>query len=200
MNNYVTKVASIELATSCETYEDVSQVRIGEDLLQSLPLVTKAEKIVYIGKPLYYYRKNNASMTATSGINRYDSERVVFRELIRYASLWGIISSVYRDILKRYASMCIDTLITSVRKGNNDESFFNTVSRDELFIASQTVFAEFPLWKRLLGRYIVKGKQKRFILVQCLVLQLSQIKKFIWRKHICLSSASLFLSIMLKSI
>lgn len=36
-----------------------------EDVIQSLPLIEQADKITFFDEPLYYYRKNDAAMTAT---------------------------------------------------------------------------------------------------------------------------------------
>ncbi len=177
LNNYVTKIASRELVLACDKYEHLPQVMIGEDLLQSLPLVTKARKIVYLGEALYCYRKNSTSMTATSGPKRYKSEFVVYRELLRYSKLWGVADEVHEDILKRYASMCIDTLIVSSRYGENPKDFFDEISKDPLFQDSSMVFGEFPLWKRLLGIAALKGYYRTFNAIQNMVHKLSKMRR-----------------------
>lgn len=46
-----------------DDYTDHAHIRSGEDLLQSIPLVMKAESIYYYPQPLYLYRVNTASMT-----------------------------------------------------------------------------------------------------------------------------------------
>ena len=69
-------------------YEKYKCVGIGEDLLQSLPLITRAENIYYLNKNLYLYRTNNSSMTHTFNFNMYQSMRTVNCVLDKYAEFW----------------------------------------------------------------------------------------------------------------
>ena len=58
LNNYVTKVVRRELALSSECFLNYPQVKIGEDLLQSLPIMTNAQKIFFLAEPLYNYKQD----------------------------------------------------------------------------------------------------------------------------------------------
>ncbi|WP_297236234.1 glycosyltransferase family 2 protein [uncultured Flavonifractor sp.] len=46
-----------------EQLEVDNGIKIGEDISCSIPCITKAESIYYLEKPLYFYRRNNISMT-----------------------------------------------------------------------------------------------------------------------------------------
>lgn len=64
LNNLVTKVVKKSIVDKENDYVNMRDVSNGEDALQSVPLLLKAEKIVYISDAMYYYRRNTG-MTKT---------------------------------------------------------------------------------------------------------------------------------------
>lgn len=67
-----------------------SSIRIGEDKVMQLPLITKAEAIYYIKKPLYLYTYNSMSIShnlSASKISAMISDEM-FAELYRYMGIW----------------------------------------------------------------------------------------------------------------
>ena len=83
------KVVLREIVDVNEDYERYKFVGVGEDLLQSLPLITRAENIYYLNKNLYLYRTNNTSMTHTFNFDMYRSLREVNCVFDRYAEKWA---------------------------------------------------------------------------------------------------------------
>lgn len=70
--------------------EDFSFIRHGEDLLQSLPAMAKAEKIYYTSRVIYHYRINDNSVVHTVDPERYKTLFVVRPELYKYLSKLGL--------------------------------------------------------------------------------------------------------------
>lgn len=184
LNNYVTKVVRREVALSSEMFLNYPQVRIGEDLLQSLPLMTNAKKIYYLAEPLYCYRKNSGSMTLGGAKNRYESESIVFAELIRYSALWGIYDEMFPIIQERYVSMCLDVLsLGSIKKQSKEEyhRLFRRIAKDELFASSKISVMNFPTWKKTMWKLVVTERERGFSLVWRSVQILSRLKKLLAR-------------------
>ena len=50
-------------------YDDVKNMRIAEDIYQSMPIMDKAETIAYIKEPLYIYCKNHGGATSSVKLN-----------------------------------------------------------------------------------------------------------------------------------
>lgn len=77
-----------ELTDGLPDYGAFSHVTNGEDLLCSLPLVTAAQRIVYLNQNLYYYRQRASSAVHTFRLGRINSIKTVHQELERYIDLW----------------------------------------------------------------------------------------------------------------
>lgn len=59
-----------------------------EDVIQTFPLFDKAEKIVFIDKPLYYYRKNPGSMTLNIKSSDFDDYIKCAERTLEYLKRW----------------------------------------------------------------------------------------------------------------
>ena len=67
------------------------KVQMGEDLLQVLPLITKAQRIVYLAKNLYFYRITTDSMTKQAlQIDRYESNKLVLEKFYEHIDSWNL--------------------------------------------------------------------------------------------------------------
>lgn len=62
----------------------------GEDLYLSLPLITHAEKITWLGENLYFYRNRAGSMVNSFCPSLHRSVKIVQMEMEKYISLWEI--------------------------------------------------------------------------------------------------------------
>ena len=63
MNAVYQKIAKRTIVDVDADYSNYKQVTIAEDYLQSIPLLDKCEKAVFIDTPFVYYRENRESMT-----------------------------------------------------------------------------------------------------------------------------------------
>lgn len=70
-------------------YTEYAGLSFGEDLLQTLELLDRAESFYYIDEPLYYYRVNYASLTKTFNPNQIKDREVVGMLRMKYARKWA---------------------------------------------------------------------------------------------------------------
>lgn len=71
-------------------YNTSLDIPYGEDLYLSLPLMTCAEKITYLGENLYFYRIREDSAVHSFHPALHRSMKIVRLELERYIAIWGI--------------------------------------------------------------------------------------------------------------
>lgn len=62
----------------------------GEDLYLSMPLVTHANKIIYLQEKLYFYRIREGSMVNSFSPSLHKSVKLVRMEMEKYLEIWGI--------------------------------------------------------------------------------------------------------------
>lgn len=71
-------------------YDTTLDLPYGEDLYLSLPLMTHAKKITYLGENLYFYRMREGSAVHSFHPALHRSLKIVQKELETYLALWGI--------------------------------------------------------------------------------------------------------------
>ncbi|HOB20941.1 MAG TPA: glycosyltransferase family 2 protein, partial [Candidatus Atribacteria bacterium] len=98
LNNLCTKAVKYTLFDLENSYEQASMVTSGEDLLQSLPLITSAQRVVYIDQGLYYYRRNPESMTRSVTVKSYEQSSLVGKALLEYMKIWGMANDFYMQM------------------------------------------------------------------------------------------------------
>ena len=77
LNSLCLKCCKAELFDIGVDYSKLYSVTFGEDILQSLPLIEKAESFYYINEALYCYRVNTQSMTRVFNSDNYKTMNVV---------------------------------------------------------------------------------------------------------------------------
>lgn len=100
-NGMCGKVVSREIVDIEKDYSHFKHVSVGEDLLQSLPIITKSERIYFLNEILYHYRINPNSVGRVADYKRYYSMCSVEKELSKYAELWNV--SGKEDLVARHA-------------------------------------------------------------------------------------------------
>lgn len=102
LNNIWSKAIRMPLVKCDDTpFEEYAYNPHMEDLLQSLYPLTHADCVVYLAKPLYYYRRNflGISGNVVAGqIERQFSEPVM-KQLACYMTIWGMDSQQDREKL-----------------------------------------------------------------------------------------------------
>lgn len=111
LNNICLKAVDSKLMDIENDYLDARHVFWAEDLLQTLPIVTKAERILYINEHLYFYRHNKESLTNSFNLGWFDSVHYVYMELAKYIKIWKL-DDEYRMVLfkQKYINMMIGAI------------------------------------------------------------------------------------------
>lgn len=68
-------------------YYNNIRIRNGEDLLQSLSLISNANTICYVNQTLYFYRYNTSSVSNTLNINILNDITTVRKSLLKYMTV-----------------------------------------------------------------------------------------------------------------
>lgn len=88
LNNIWAKCIRRLLFEAPEVYTDIDGISNGEDLYQSLPILDRAERVIYLDRVLYYYRVNHSSMSRSYNPRHFASEKKVCARRLQYARLW----------------------------------------------------------------------------------------------------------------
>lgn len=89
-NTLWTKIVKRSIVDVDSDYSSYQEVSMGEDLLQSLPLLTNATSVLYLKDPQYYYRTNLESLTQKYKPQNYISLVDVNKKLDEYVMMWNI--------------------------------------------------------------------------------------------------------------
>ena len=89
LNNIWAKCVRRALFDDPELYQDIEGISNGEDLYQSLVLIDRAEKVLFLDRVLYYYRVTNVSMSRSYNPRHFASEKKVCARRLRYAEKWS---------------------------------------------------------------------------------------------------------------
>lgn len=90
LNTMCLKICKYDLFDINIDYKKFYDIRHGEDLLQSLELVAKAEKIYYLTEQLYFYRFNPNSITNKNNKAKHKALEKVFPVLYDYIRIIGV--------------------------------------------------------------------------------------------------------------
>ena len=133
-NNLCNKVVKKEIVDVDYDYDKYKFVKNGEDLLQLLPIVTAAKRIIYLKKAMYYYRINPNSITRTFQKDHYKSIKNLNLTLLKYLPIWDV---NYDDkiIYKRHLRG-VYSIIASLNNFKNIDKECKNIKNYMLTIAS----------------------------------------------------------------
>lgn len=108
LNSLCKKICRRTLFDLDEDYSDYYEIRNGEDLLQTLPIIYAANKFYYLDKALYIYRMNPKSITHRYNKNEYKILNIVRPKLYQYMIKLGYDTNENRKIFFQYylKSLC----------------------------------------------------------------------------------------------
>lgn len=84
INSLCNKVVKRSIVDGDKDYAVYRGLKNGEDILQSLPMIYAAEKIIYLDKALYNYRMVPTSMTGAFNPDFFNDISIVRKEIIKY--------------------------------------------------------------------------------------------------------------------
>lgn len=114
LNSLCTKAVKLDLIDVDRDYSAMRHVSDGEDLLQSLPLLTKAHRIVYLDEALYFYRYNTAGIIHTFNPGKVKSMKTVEEQLERYLAIWGMDNQQGRALLYNHRLQSLQVVIWQI--------------------------------------------------------------------------------------
>lgn len=140
INSLCTKVIKRNIIDTNEDYSKYSILNMGEDLFQTLPIFDKAESIYYYDKVLYYYIKNNDSITYTLPNNILEQRKILWKSEDFYFNKWNFSSDeINKNNIKRFKSLIgsgLSLYNKSIRESNKNifQSYIDTFINDDYFI------------------------------------------------------------------
>lgn len=91
VNSMCMKALKREIVDIKTDYSDCGIRNMCEDAVQVLPLFTKAQKIVYLDTPLYYYRKGHGSnITTARSYESWLASKACFLMTENYLDVWNV--------------------------------------------------------------------------------------------------------------
>lgn len=164
-----------ELALEYDLADELRSIWIGEDLLQSLPLLTYAQSILYITEGIYIITYNPNSVTRSRVLrkDRYLQAIKTHRIIEHYLSLWNIkeLEEAFQFHVMKDA---VEYALEGIWSANNVKEgveYLKTIGTDKRFIESYSLgyphekkmrFIAFLLKNRqyALVYYLIKIKER----------------------------------------
>lgn len=121
-------------------YSQYENIKNAEDLLQSIPLLYKAEKIIYLDKSLYNYRDHSGSNSKTFNINMYQDITIVRSMVLEYMIKLKIDNNtnlkLFYEFYFNFILNYISTLINSNVSKSNKISVMLKIQNIKLYLES----------------------------------------------------------------
>ena len=127
-----------ELAVKYDIADEVKTIWIGEDLLQSLPLLTYSRSVLYIMEGLYIMTYNPKSVTRSKVLrrDRYLQAIETHKVIEKYIQLWGIdeLQTVFQEHIMRDAILYAFEGVWSTNSIREIEECLDTIGSDKGFL------------------------------------------------------------------
>ncbi len=141
-----TKIFSRELVDYSEDYTTYRYVANGTDLFQLLPIITNANKIMYIKSFFYFYRThdNDDSIIHKFNPKIYISLKENFLRLKSYCKIWAKYDGEFDSLLRKKYMYLASTAVYKIRlehsKTDFDRySYLKSIGEDQFFIDNFTL-------------------------------------------------------------
>ena len=151
-----------ELALKYDIADELRSIWIGEDLLQSLPLLTYAQSILYITEGIYIITYNPNSVTRSRVLrkDRYLQAIKTHRIIEHYLSLWNI-KELEETFQFHVMKDAIEYALEGIWSANNLKEgveYLKTIGTDKRFIKSYSL--GYPQDKKMrLIAFLLKNRQ-----------------------------------------
>jgi len=166
LNNVVLKVFRREYCSTGENVRKYFTIRNGEDFIQSIDIINKAKRIVFIKEMLYYYRPNIHSITYKFQRSMHSSIKSIGEYLFSQVAFWEketknnqLKDLAYKRVARSYAYV-IKNIAASNEPVYEKKNLLNEISTDYLF---QEII-KLDLWtilhyKKVVWIYLMSKKQ-----------------------------------------
>lgn len=137
----------------------------GEDLFQSYPILTNANRIGYINEPFIQYRWTPGSISNNPKLKYYLAYRAIYQRADEYMPLWKVDEETVKNAKLKRIPQILTVLITgyhaSKKAGTLDEwkTFIEMVSKDTFFrnLYPNCYKKDISGYYKLLGRLIMSN-------------------------------------------
>ncbi len=184
-NPIVIKVFSKKILDRETDYYQINRTMTnsqGEDLLQSLPIIDAAQKIVYLKQTLYYYRWNGGSISKNVRMDYYYSYRTIYGIEDQYIDKWKMSEEEIAEIKCRR----MQTIIGLVGGGYHNSRytkgewsrFVTELSQDDFFrkLYFHMDRTRMILFNRVFAWLIVTNRPKMLGTILCTVNWIIQLR------------------------
>lgn len=167
MNSLVIKAVKhkllADISQECRSFSGKN----AEDLWLTLPLLTSAEKIVYLDQNLYYYRYNPESIVHSYNSMRHRSIKTVHLAMERYIDEWGmpeIHAKHYAREVRGWID-CLKMVLVSTKK--TDIGLVRELAEDAYFLKAYAQMDHGMVsWKvALLARWLYEKKYGHIFII-----------------------------------
>ena len=110
MNNLWNKVFRRKCVDFDNDYDIYENVKRANDKLQTMAILTNAEKIVYVKKPLYYYRFVQGGLSHIFKDYTLSSITIVNKRLEEYVEKWNLTNELHDDMIRMKMRVICDML------------------------------------------------------------------------------------------
>ena len=149
----------------------------GEDLFQSFPMLSNAQRIGYIDNILLHYRWTESSISNNPKLKFYDAYKTIYAREDEYIKIWGIDDALAHKARAKRIPIILGIVVGGYRSTKDNlpveewNVFIDRLSKDEfvdkLFSKENTI--DVLPYYRLLGA-LIKGNHK-FLLKRTIELQ-----------------------------
>ena len=101
-------------------YDNVRNMRIAEDVYQSIPILDNSETIAYIKEPLYIYRKNSGGATASVKLSDLQWDYKLYDRQDKYAEKWQIAKEDKQVMSEKRVRRILGFLSVYAKQKTND--------------------------------------------------------------------------------
>lgn len=159
---------------------------LGEDLLQSLPILDAAKKVVYLKEPLYFYRWNGESISRNINPEYYYSYRAIYKRTDEYLNKWGFDNDSVSQIKQKRINMILNVLLAEIRDKKKWLEVLDSVADDEFFqeLWKERNVSKISTYYQLAGNLIIKKHFLTLQIVKQSVKILSGVKKRIFKRSL----------------
>lgn len=146
-----------------EDFSGYSSMRYGEDLLYSLYIADAAERILYLDKALYCYRKRENSTVRVFSYRELEDHRILFKHILKLMKKWEMTDTAYYEMFYNSAAVFFRRIVfrcsTSDLPIAEKKACYNEIRNDPLYIKTKKYQKrDAGYWKeRLFLRLFYKG-------------------------------------------
>lgn len=184
INSLCNKVIRRTLFDIKEDYSKYKGLKSGEDLLQTLPVFLKAERIVCITDPLYNYRKVSTGITGNFNPDFFKEISIVRGVVLDYMKLFEMSSDEY---LKRFYRNYLDSVSGYIHRlscsglsRQKVSAVFREIKTSKLFVEAYEDVNDggFSLETGIRYKLFMKKRYETLLLYENIVRFLKTVKKY----------------------